>query len=997
MASPEPSTGSAFSRLVTALSVAGCALAYFLSAWPFVGFAVLDPNVTPVWPAAGIALAAVLFGGNVQVIGVWCGAMLVNVIAGQPAWVAVLVASGYALEAFCAAYLLRAHLNREQPLAQLRETLVFIGPVALGTTAIGAFLGVVVLVPAGLLATSDVTFSVLTWWLGDALGVMLTTPLILTWRCAPRMPYSRRRLGELALLIALLLLVCCEVFLDWPFPLFPYAWGPLVLVVPMLVWASTRFALRETTMLLAMVAAFGLAQSVLGLGIMAAVGSVERQLTLGIALAVLSLTVLTLSAHTQARRRAEEEVRAGKARLEAVVRLLPDTLTVLDRRGHYSDVVAAPEEHRPYFKQGRHMSHWLEPQMVSARLAVIDEVLATGKPSVDEYAVNVGGKRYWWEIRTMPYRDNEVISLTRDVTHRRAMEHELRLAALVADSATEAMLVTDAEHRVQWTNASFARIFGEAAANAGGRLLTEFLRTDQNPQEREALRRVVEQAGHWQQELAVGCLTGEHVPCWWGVTRIDGADGSVSNYVHVLTDLRKQKEQQELVNHLVTHDSLTGLPNRGRFLDVLEVMLARPDSGERALAVLTLDIDRFSRLNDVLGHVAGDQLLRQVAARLEAAKRSEDFLARKENDVFVMLVPDIEDAQSLVAVAHRALDAFKNPFDGAGERDLLLSASVGVACYPADGAGADALLQASADAAKAVKKAGGGGLGFSEPHLRDEGSAALRLETELRRAMVTKQGFHLHYQPKVSLPGYVVTGVEALARWLHPELGAVSPDQFIPLMEDLGLIEEFGQWVLRAACEQAASWRAQGLPELQLSVNLSVRQLLDKELSLRVAAILKETGFPASMLELEVTESFGMAERDGALQVLNELAALDIQLALDDFGTAYSNLSHVAALPIHTLKMDRSYVRGLPEDVRNVAISRAVLAMGQALHLKIVAEGVESVEELHFLEQHGCGEVQGYLFSRPLPAEELPKFLCQPRSGLLRLIQSSAPATSAHG
>ena len=427
------------------------------------------------------------------------------------------------------------------------------------------------------------------------------------------------------------------------------------------------------------------------------------------------------------------------------------------------------------------------------------------------------------------------------------------------------------------------------------------------------------------------------------------------------------------IEYLASHDSLTDLPNRETFNQLLHVAIERARRNDRQFAVLFLDLDRFKVINDSLGHDAGDRLLVEIGNRLRKALRGSDVVARLGGDEFVVLLEDVARREDVETVARNLLTALNAPFNIFGH-ECHATASIGIAIYPADGADLQTLTKSADTAMYLVKGDGKDGFRFFSRDDKVPSIERLTLETNLRHAL-ERDEFLLHYQPKIDLANGEVTGVEALLRWSHPEFGILPPAQFIPLAEETGLIVPIGRWVLRQACVQNMAWQRDGLRPISVAVNLSPRQFGDEHLLRDIDEALAQSGMAPELLQLEVTESMVMQNVPRAVRILDAIQSRGIHLAIDDFGTGYSSMSLMKQFPIDTIKIDRSFVRDLARDSEDQAIAQAIIHMGKALGMTVVAEGVENAEQQAFLRLHACDEMQGFLFSKPVPAIEVPEFL----------------------
>jgi diguanylate cyclase (GGDEF)-like protein len=451
------------------------------------------------------------------------------------------------------------------------------------------------------------------------------------------------------------------------------------------------------------------------------------------------------------------------------------------------------------------------------------------------------------------------------------------------------------------------------------------------------------------------------------------ASGRARGAIGAALDITARKRSEERIQELAYQDALTGLPNRRLFSDRLNVAVAQARRHEERLAVLFLDLDRFKLVNDSLGHSVGDELIRAVAQRLRSSVREGDTVARLGGDEFTLLLPGLAEAVDAAKVADKVLESLRLPFELDG-RELFVTASIGISLFPDDGEATEALVKNADAAMYRAKERGRDGYELYRPAMTAAAVERLALEGHLRRALAHGE-LSLHYQPILDLATGRVHALEALLRWIHPTLGPVVPADFVPLAEATGLIHPLGRWVLRAACEQARAWQAGGQEGVGVAVNLSARQFQQPDLIAQVRAALESSGLPAPLLELEITESGAMESAESAGRTLRELKSLGVRLSIDDFGTGYSSLSYLRGFPIDTLKIDRSFVRDVNADSDDAAIVATVIAMAHALKLRVVAEGVETREQLAFLAARGCDRIQGHLASPPVPAEDVPGLL----------------------
>lgn len=445
-------------------------------------------------------------------------------------------------------------------------------------------------------------------------------------------------------------------------------------------------------------------------------------------------------------------------------------------------------------------------------------------------------------------------------------------------------------------------------------------------------------------------------------------DGRFTGYRGIGKDITERKQSEEHVQYLATHDSLTGLPNRFMFNEMLSSTIAAAKRYQRRFAVLFIDLDRFKNINDTLGHDAGDELLKTMAQRLTECLRESDVVARMGGDEFVILIQEIEDPDRVAKVARKVLAATIKPVLIL-EQECRVTTSIGICLYPDDAEDEQTLLKYADIAMYRAKDEGKNNYQFYSPDIKARSLERLVLENDLRTAL-ERDEFFLHYQAKRDLQTGHLSGVEALVRWQHPDLGVVPPSQFIPLAEETGLIVMLGRWVLKTACFQSMAWQNADLPPLCMSVNLSARQFFDDNLVQDVATALEESGLTPKLLEMEITEGMVMQDAERAIRILRDIKALGVKLAIDDFGVGYSSLAQIKRFPIDTLKVDSSFIRDIPDDPEDRAIAEAIIAMGKTLSLTVVAEGVETQEQETFLRDHACDQSQGYYFSRPISAED---------------------------
>jgi diguanylate cyclase (GGDEF)-like protein/PAS domain S-box-containing protein len=564
-----------------------------------------------------------------------------------------------------------------------------------------------------------------------------------------------------------------------------------------------------------------------------------------------------------------------------------------------------------------------------------------------------------------------ILGVGRDISKQRRAEKDLRMAATVFEHSTSAILITDPAGYIVQANDAFSRVSGYAVSQVLDQMPMMLTVEDQQEAHIGYILKQLHKHGTWEGELWLKRRDEEHYPAWVGITAVLDDEGDLASYVCFFTDISERKASEQRIHRLAYYDALTHLPNRTLFQDRLYSALQHAERQNAWVVLMFLDLDRFKPINDSLGHAAGDRMLKEMATRLLACVADDDTVARMGGDEFTLLLQPRATQQAALTraihVAEQILASLMKPFVLEG-REFVVTASIGIALSPQDGDELSQLMKNADTAMYHAKERGKNNFQFYQADMNASALERLELESDLRHAL-EQQEFTLYYQPQFSGDGKRLTGAEALLRWRHPRRGLVSPGEFIPVLEELGLVVEVGEWVLTESCRQLKAWHKAKVRVPKISVNISARQFSDGQLGMRIATILKETGLPPACLELELTESILMREVSEAMQILDGLKRLGLSIAVDDFGTGYSSLNYLKQFPIDVLKIDRTFVDGLPFGEQDAQIVRAIIAMAHSLNLAVIAEGVETQEQLEFLREHDCDEVQGYLFGRPMPAE----------------------------
>jgi len=560
-----------------------------------------------------------------------------------------------------------------------------------------------------------------------------------------------------------------------------------------------------------------------------------------------------------------------------------------------------------------------------------------------------------------------------DAERKRNQEY-LRLSAAVFEYSGEGIIITDADNCIVAVNAAFTQLTGYTLDEVRGDNPSMLAAQHRSPENYLALWSALEESGHWQGELWDRAKDGRVYPKWVSISQIRNPAGAVTHHVASFVDMSERKAAEEHISRLAHHDSLTGLFNRFSLHQRLEQALLTAQREGDEVAVLLIDMDRFKSINDTLGHQAGDAVLIEIAHRLQDTIRESDIVARLGGDEFIIALTGVESGMLTGAsLAGKLQHRLGQPY-AYKEKLLHSTPSIGLSTFPADGNSVETLLKHADIAMYAAKALGKNNFQFFSPAMNEGAIERMHIEQELRLAL-EREEFVLHYQPQICAADGSISGLEALVRWQHPQNGMISPMKFIPVAEDIGLIEKLGAWVLNEACRQLAAWKVAGIHAKRIAVNLSAHQLRSPDLLELVRTTMSRHNISAGELELEVTESVAMENPQRAIDKLKALRELGVELAIDDFGTGYSSLAYLKLLPIQTLKLDRAFVKDIETDENDATISIATIALAHSLGLEVVAEGVETEAQRSFLVSHRCDILQGYLFSKPLPADEATNFL----------------------
>lgn len=559
------------------------------------------------------------------------------------------------------------------------------------------------------------------------------------------------------------------------------------------------------------------------------------------------------------------------------------------------------------------------------------------------------------------------------VLNRNQYQESLRQFEKVFEGSEQGIMVTDARHVILSVNPAFTKMLGFTLDDVKGKTPKILSSGLHDASFYRNLWQSIAHFGHWRGEIWNRRKNGEVFPEWISISEVKNAAGEVSHYVGTFSDISDLKSAQKEIQYLSSHDALTGLPDIALFRDRLENAITIASAANSKIGLLALNLDNFKFLNDSLGYASGDKLLRLFAERLKACLRDTDSICRHGGDEFIILLNNMQDDDSISYIVDTLLNEISSPFAFAGS-NISTSCSVGVAVYPTDGNDFEKLFGRARKAMSQAKEEGRNTARFFTEKLNNDSLHYLNIAYGLREALAQHQ-FELHYQPQISLNSAQVIGAEALIRWQHPQNGLQPPAQFISIAEQTGLIVDIGAWVIEEACRQAMEWQKNGLPALSMAVNVSAVQFRRGNLDKVIIKALEKTGLEPRLLELELTESILVEDIDHLLAQLDVLKQLGVKLAIDDFGTGYSSLAYLKKFNIDRLKIDQSFVRDINTDPNDAAIVRAIVQMAHTLNLDVIAEGVEDEAMLKHVRESGCDEVQGYLFSKPLSANDFAAFM----------------------
>ncbi|MGA1133087.1 MAG: EAL domain-containing protein [Prochlorotrichaceae cyanobacterium] len=996
------------------------AVIYFLGAKLGQILAIPPGNVTPVWIPSGIILAVILTKGYDLWPGIFLGAFLGNVSAYfSTDSVATIVKSliagtangiGDSLCATVGAFLILKYTQTTFPFNRFRHVCSFIVHGAIVGSLISAFWGVTSLCATGFLPWDQYLSVLLTWWTGDGVGVLILTPVLLSWMNRPQ----NEHIGLAVRLetIVYLSLITCTTF----YSLLPYRIHiDLLILLPLSMWSIFRLNQEITHLSILIISGTAITFTVLNIGLFQQQNLNSILIELQLFIAVISISLLIFKSIFIEKATAQAELSHLNATLEQRIR--QRTLELEQQRDSlkqseakirnliqslYSGVVVHHADTSILLSNPRAEEILgLNLEQMQGKLAIdlywkfidenyqtlgiedypISQVLKTLKPLENMVVGILRPDRHsvtWVLVNGFPIFNpngdlSEAIISFVDITNLKTAEEKNRHSAVVFDSTIEGIFITDLDSNIININAAFTQITGYSREEVIGQKTHLFKSGKHEAEFYQQMWDSIQQQDHWQGEIWNRRKDNSLYPALLNISAVRDDQGKKTAYVAVFSDITQIKQSEQHLNYLAHHDSLTDLPNRLLFNSCLQHSIQQALRHNSSLAVVFVDLDHFKNINDSLGHHAGDELLKQVAQRLKNMIRSNDIIARISGDEFVLLLEDIYQQDAIIIILEKLMSSFKEPFDVL-ETKLYISACMGVSLFPQDGITVIDLMRNADLAMYQSKEEGRNTYKFFTADLTERALHRARIENALQEALL-RQEFYLMYHPQIHLQTNQIVGMEVLLRWQHLEMGMISPAIFIPIAEQNGLIRDLGRWVLLLACRQGKVWLDQGVNFGRMAINVSGKQLQDKDFASDVCWILENTAFPPQHLELEVTESFVMRVPEVSIQHLSHLKALGIQISIDDFGTGYSSLSYLKRLPIDKLKIDQTFIRDIYTDSDDMAITSSVIAMGHALGLTVIAEGVETESQAQFLKDQHCDEAQGYLYSKPLLGEDFLTFL----------------------
>lgn len=1022
---------------------------YFLSAQLGLSLAFVQTNTSPVWPPTGIAIAALLYFGLRAWPGIFLGALLTSIMADASILVALGIASGNTLEGLIACYLL-VRFASTYPFNKVRHVFIFVAVILFATT-ISASIGVSSLLIGGVIEKDSFSLLWSTWWLGDLVGGLVITPLLLCWS---RLHNARRYLSQWpeALCLLVLSIFSSELVFNKLFYIFHGDYPLGFVFVPLAIWAAYRFQQYGATLFIAIISILAIYGTLQGHGPFVRTSANESLLLLQAFIGIIATTTFVLAASISESLAANEKLRDSQLQLEqrmdqrtkalSVANLhleaeiktrdktadaLRTLLLTLDSTSNHEFLRICVKNLATTFNTRfafvgifsdttqasiRTLAVWADDHIadnfsydlqgtpcqdvLNEDIELVCTAAAEDYPE-DKLLTQMGIASYFGAPLKSP--SNQILGIVAVMGNhamapqawnkpilglyakhiaaeleRTTSQEELILAESVFNESVQAIIITDKDGTILRVNPAFTRITGYSSDDAVGQN-PRLLSSGRHDQEfYQTFWSSILNMGYWQDEIWNRRKNGEVFPTWQTITAVRDKQKNICQFISIFSDITEKKVSEEHIFHLAHYDIVTGLHNRASFQELLEKAIIHAQRNKEQLALLYLDLDNFKHINDASGHAAGDMLLKHIATRMTDLMREEDIIARLGGDEFVILLSNINTSQNAARIAGKVLSELANPIL-LDNIEVVVTGSIGISTYPADGTDTASLLKNADVAMYRAKKNGRNNFQFFTSEMNAQAEERLILESDMRKAL-EKHEFVLHYQPQADLQSGEIIACEALIRWQHPDRGLIPPNVFIPVAEDSGLINPLFDWIIHTACKQHQLWRQSNLPAMRIAVNMSARQFTNQKLLLStVKKAIEDSAIDPQYLELEITESIIMDNIDVTINTLQALRDMGIKLSIDDFGTGYSSMAYLKRLPLDKLKIDQSFVCDITTDPDDAIIVQTTIALGHNLHLDVIAEGVETQQQLQFLKDNGCDEIQGYYFSRPVAADELAELM----------------------
>lgn len=978
------------------------ALAYALLAYPNLHYFPFQKYLAIPQLASGFALSVLLLRGREYAAGVFLGALTASILAGATDSATLAYAAGAVFQALAGFYLIDFY-NKKNNLKICLETVesyfFFIIAVGIFASLVRPLLVCLVLFAAGHVSQEAIMIRFMTLWLGEAVGCVVMLPLILSavngsWSLLPM-----RKLVQAVILFVICFATGQLVFFGW----YQTELGEIVRPYWMILfisWIAIAFGARLVSLAIVLLMVQSFWGTMDGMGFFGQDVVLTNLIRYCFYILIICFLGMSLGSYVNEQIRHKDalllklnDLQLREQALDAISQgvVIADTdrrITYVNRA--FSDMSGYPPEE----VLGGPCSVLQGPDSDKETIAIITEALNSQMPFHGEIlSYKKDRSSFWNEIAMSPVKDAhgklvQFVSVQHDISPRKLAESQAILAKAVFDNNPNGILVTDAEQRIVMVNAKFVSVTGYEPSEMIGKNPRMLSSGKQDQAFYMEMWHKIHADKKWEGEIWNCRKNGEMYPEWLAITPVCNQDGEVSNYIGMFTDLSVHKKAEEDIDRLINFDVLTGLPNLAFMQNQGERALEYARLNQASVALLFLDLDHFKFVNDTMGHHVGDLLLIEVSRRFQRLLREGDVLSRQGGDEFVVLLPGASE-KGASYVAKKILAAIKDSFQ-IEQRTINISVSIGVALYPKDGQNFEDLSKCADTALFHAKEHGRSSFQIYDSQMSNEVLERVRLENALHLA-VSNEEFDIHYQALTDLQSGKITGFEALLRWQHAELGQVSPARFIPIAEECGLINAIGAWVLNRVCQDIRGWLDKGIAAPQVAVNFSPRQFRSANLITHIQEALVSYQLPSSALCIEITEGVLMEDAHVSQIALTELKQLGITLSLDDFGTGYSSLSYLKLFPFDKVKIDKSFVCEITSGSQDAAIVIAIIGMAHSLGIKVLAEGVETEAQCEFLRNNMADEIQGYLFSKPIPAADAEALLLENRQLGQHLLRLSRP------